>query len=100
LENKGIIRNKRKILAAINNASVFLKIEKDFGSFRAYLFSFTGEEVFFEWDRTTSPLSDAISLDLKKRGMKFVGSTVIYSFLQAIGIVNSHEPGCFLYREK
>jgi len=99
-ENKGIIRNQRKILAAINNAAVFLKITEEFGSFRAYLFTFTGEKVLVEWDRVTSPLSDAISLDLKKRGMKFVGSTIVYSYLQAIGMIHSHEPGCFLHRKK
>ncbi len=99
-ENKGIIRNKRKILAAINNAAVFLKIQEEFGSFRAYLKNFTDETVRVEVGFTTSALSDALSKDLKKRGMNFVGSTIIYSYLQAIGIVVSHEPGCFLYREK
>lgn len=100
LENKGIIRNKRKILSAVNNATEYLKIVKEFGSFRAYLKTFTEETVRYETDRLTSPLSDALSKDLKMRGMNFVGSTIIYSYLQAIGIVVSHEKDCFLYRQK
>lgn len=99
MNNKSIIRNRRKITAAINNSKIFLKIEKEFSSFKKYLEVFTNGEVFYETNLTTSPLSDAISKDLIKRGMKFVGSTIIYSYLQAIGIINSHEVECFLYKK-
>ena len=96
--NKDIIRNKLKIRAAVNNAKIFLGIEKEYGSFREYLKGFTGEQQIIEADKTTSPLSDALSADLKKRGMKFVGSTIIYSYLQAIGVISSHEEECFMYK--
>ena len=98
--NKDIIRNKLKIRAAVNNAKIFLEIQKEHGSFRKYLKVFTGEQQIIEVDKTTSPLSDALSADLKKRGMKFVGSTIIYSYLQAIGIISSHEEECFMYKGK
>ena len=96
--NKDIIRNKLKIRAAVNNAKIFLEIQKEYGSFREYLKGFTGEKQIIEVDKTTSPLSDALSADPKKRGMKFVGSTIIYSYLQAIGVIFSHEEECFLYK--
>ena len=96
--NKDIIRNKLKIRAAVNNAKIFLEIQKEYGSFRKYLKVFTGEQQIIEVDKTTSPLSDALSSDLKKRGMKFVGSTIIYSYLQAIGVIFSHEKECFMYK--
>ncbi len=96
----GIVRNQYKILASVENAKVFLEIEKEFHSFREYLLSFTKGAVFYETGNTTSPLSDAISSDLKKRGMRFLGSIIIYSYLQAIGIINSHEEGCFLYKKR
>lgn len=99
IKNPGIIRNKRKITAAIENAKVFREIQVEFGSFREYLKGFTGEQIRVELGKTTSPLSDAISKDLQVRGMKFVGSTIIYSYLQAIGIISSHEKYCFLYQE-
>ena len=98
--NKDIIRNKLKIRAAVNNAKIFLEIQKVFGSFSEYLKGFTGEKQIVEADKTTSPLSDALSADLQKRGMKFVGSTIIYSYLQAIGVISSHEKECFLYKGK
>ena len=98
--NKDIIRNKLKIRAAVNNAKIFLGIEKEYGSFREYLKGFTGEQQIIEVDKTTSPLSDALSADLVKRGMKFVGSTIIYSYLQAIGVIFSHEEKCFMYKGK
>lgn len=98
--NKDIIRNKLKIQAAINNAKIFLEIQKEYGSFREYLKGFTGEQQIIEVDKTTSSLSDALSADLKKRGMKFVGSTIIYSYLQAIGAISSHEEECFMYKGK
>lgn len=100
LANPGTIRNKRKILASIENAKIFRQIQAEFGSFREYLKGFTKEETRVELGKTTSPLSDLLSKDLQKRGMKFVGSTIIYSYLQAIGVIISHEKDCFLYREE
>lgn len=97
MKDKGIIRNRKKIIASVENAKIFLKIENEFHSFRDYLLSFTKGVIFFEIGKTTSLLSDAISFDLKKRGMKFLGSTIVYSFLQAIGVINSHEENCFLH---
>ena len=99
LENKGIIRNKLKINASINNAKIFKQIQKDFGSFYEYLETFTHGKTYFEVGKTFSELSDKISKDLQKRGMKFVGTTIIYSYLQAIGVINSHDKGCFLYQK-
>ena len=102
LENKGIIRNKRKIEATIQNAKVFISIQKEYGSFRNYIWSFTKERIIKNKDdifKTTSPLSDTISKDLKKKGMTFVGSTIIYSYLQAIGIINDHELKCDCYNK-
>ena len=97
LADPGVIRNKLKVRAAIRNAAVFRDIRAEFGSFDAYLTRFTGGQVLIEHDRTTNELSDRISRDLHKRGMRFVGSTIIYAYLQAIGAINSHEPGCDLY---
>ena len=96
--NKNIIRNKLKIRASINNSIIFKNIEKEFGSFYSYLLSFSKNKIIYEYDKTTNKLSDDISRDLIKRGMKFVGSTIIYSYLQAIGLINSHFKECFLYR--
>lgn len=98
-ENKNIIRNKLKIKASIINAKVFKNIEKEYQTFYNYLKSYTKDEIIYENDKTTSPLSDAISKDLIKRGMKFVGTTIIYSYLQAIGVINSHEDDCYLYKK-
>ncbi len=100
LNDPGIIRNRRKIEASVRNAKVFLAIQKEFGSFDRYLWSFSDGQVIYEPDLTvtTSPLSDEISKDLQRRGMNFVGSTVIYSFLQANGIVHAHSKDCFCYR--
>ena len=100
LNNKGIIRNKLKIIAAINNAKIFKKIQKEYGSFSNYIWSFTSNKVIYEIGKTKSELSDNISKDLNKKGMKFVGTIVIYSYLQAIGIINSHDKDCFLYMEE
>ena len=96
--NKNIIRNKLKIRASINNSIIFKNIEKEFGSFYSYLLSFSNNKIIYEYDKTTNKLSDDISRDLIKRGMKFVGSTIIYSYLQAIGLINSHFKERFLYR--
>ena len=103
MHDAGIVRNQLKIRAIINNASRVLEVQKEFGSFDAYLWGFTkGEVVKNRWETideipASSPLSDAISKDLKKRGFKFVGTTIIYAYLQAIGIVNDHLTSCFRY---
>lgn len=100
LNNQNIIRNKLKVNAAITNAKVFIEIQKEFGSFDKYIWGFTNGKVIKNMDnnlKTTSKLSDEISKDLKKRGMKFIGSTIIYSYLQAIGIINDHELNCDFY---
>ena len=99
LENKDIIRNRLKIQAAINNAKVFLNIQKEYESFSNYIWNFTNNKIIYETDKTSSELSDKISNDLKKRGMKFVGTTIIYSYLQAIGILYSHDKDCFMYKK-
>ena len=100
MNNPAIIRNRLKIKASIVNASVFKQIQAGYGSFDAYIWGYTnGETIIEEYTvRTTSPLSDRISKDLKKRGMKFVGSTIIYSYLQAIGILNAHGKECDWYK--
>ena len=98
LNNKDIVRNKLKINATINNALIFKTIEKEKGSFKNYILKYFKEYPIYEVGKTTSVISDNISNDLKKRGMKFVGSTIIYSYLQAIGLINSHELDCFLYQ--
>ena len=98
--NTKIIRNRLKIKASINNARVFIKIREEFGSFSNYIWSFTDGKVIKNKDdkfRATSELSDLVSNDLKRRGMSFVGSTIIYSYLQAIGIIDDHELECDLY---
>ena len=99
IANQDIIRNRLKINAAVNNAKVFLQIQKQYGSFREYLKGFTKEQQIVELGKTTSPLSDELSCDLAKRGMKFVGSTIVYSYLQAIGVIVSHDPECFMYQK-
>lgn len=96
MQDASIIRHRRKIEAAVGNARVFRCIQQEFGSFARYLWQWTEGKVLHEYGLTTSPLSDALSKDLKKRGMRFVGSTTIYSYLQAVGVIESHEPGCFL----
>lgn len=96
--NSDIVRNKLKIRASVNNARIFKSIVLEFGSFYSYLCSFTNGNVFYEVGEVKSLLSDSISSDLVKRGMKFVGSTIIYSYLQAIGVIYSHDKDCYLYR--
>ena len=100
LQNKNIIRNKLKIKASIENAKIFKNIVNEYGSFYNYLKIFTKENIFYEVNLTSSDLSDSISKDLIKRGMKFVGTTIIYSYLQAIGVINSHEEDCFMYNKE
>ncbi len=105
LENPGIIRNKLKVRATVSNARLFMEIQKEFGSFSDYIWGFVeGKPVKNKWKDyrdapATTPLSDAISKDLKKRGFKFVGSTVVYAHMQATGMVNDHEVNCFRYHE-
>ena len=100
LNDPGIIRNRLKVRASVRNSQVYRAIQKEFGSFDRYIWGFTGGETVVEdyRMRTTSPLSDAVSKDLKKRGMTFVGSTVIYSYLQAMGVINGHGCECSLCR--
>ena len=100
LEDKGIVRNKLKINATIHNSKIFKQIQKEYGSFHEYLKTFTNDKIIYETDKTTNELSDLLSKDLQKRGMKFVGSTIIYSYLQAIGVIYSHDKGCFLYKKQ
>ena len=101
LQNEGIIRNKLKIKSAITNAQLFIKIQEQFGSFSKFIWSYVdGKPVVNQFKNreevpATTPLSDKISNDLKKLGFKFVGSTVIYAFIQAVGMVNDHTTDCF-----
>ncbi len=105
INNAGIIRNKLKIRATINNAAAFVKIQKEFGSFSKYIWKFVhNKPIVNQWENmdeipANTELSDIISKDLKKRGFKFVGSTVIYAHMQATGMVNDHSPSCFRYKE-
>ena len=100
INNEKIIRNKLKIKAAINNAKIFKNIQKKYKTFYNYLATYKGGKIIYELDKTSSKLSDEISKDLKKQGMKFVGTTIIYSYLQAVGIINSHENNCYLNNKK
>jgi DNA-3-methyladenine glycosylase I len=105
LDNPGIIRNRQKINAAINNSRKFLDIQREFGSFDRYMWAFAGDKpVINAWVRQAdlpahSVLSDTISADLKQRGFKFIGTTTIYAHIQAIGMVNDHLTDCFRYKE-
>ena len=96
INNENIIRNKLKIKASINNAKIFKSIFLEYNGFKNYLLKYFKEYPICEVSKTTSSISDNISSDLKKRGMKFVGSVIIYSYLQAIGLINSHENDCFM----
>jgi DNA-3-methyladenine glycosylase I len=105
LADPGIIRNRAKVESAVRNAKAFLSVQKEFGSFDAYLWGFVGgRPVVNKWRRMgqlppTSPASEAMSADLKRRGFGFVGPTVCYAHLQATGLVNDHVVGCFRYAE-
>jgi DNA-3-methyladenine glycosylase I len=105
LKNAGIIRNRLKINAAIINAGLFLEIQKQYGSFDQFIWSYVDHKpIIGHWEKfedmpLTTPVSDKISKDLKKMGFKFVGSTIIYSFMQAVGMVNDHLRACFAYKE-
>jgi len=105
LQDAGIIRNKLKIKATISNAKAFMEIQNEFGSFSAYIWSFTNGKPIINSFKSlaevpaTTEISDTLSKDLKKRGFKFVGSTVVYAYMQATGIVNDHVKDCFRYTE-
>ena len=105
LQNEGIIRNRLKIASAIKNAKAFIAVQKEFGSFDKYIWTFVDDKpIVNKWKQTgqvpaTSPESDAISKDLKKRGFNFVGSTIMYAHMQATGMVNDHLVSCFRYKE-
>ena len=100
MKNEGIIRCRNKIICAIKNAQIFMQIQKEYGSFSNYIWSFTDGKIIKNTTDSipvSTPLSDKISKDLKKRGMKYVGTVIIYSYLQAIGVVDDHEKSCFKY---
>ena len=97
--SKEIIRNRLKIKASIDNSKIFKSITSEYGSFYSYLCTFSENKIYYEVGKTRNELSDKISNNLIKRGMKFVGTTIIYSYLQAIGIIYSHEKDCYLYKE-
>jgi DNA-3-methyladenine glycosylase I len=104
MQNDGIIRNRLKIASAVSNAKAFLAVQKEFGSFDKYIWSFVGGKPVVNKRRggdvpATSEISDAISKDLRKRGFNFVGSTIMYAFMQATGMVNDHLTTCFRYKE-
>lgn len=105
LNNEGIIRNRLKVESAVSNARAFLVVQKEFGSFGSYIWRFTGGVPVINRRRSlkqipaTTPASDAMSMDLRKRGFRFVGSTICYAFMQATGMVNDHEISCFRYHE-
>jgi DNA-3-methyladenine glycosylase I len=105
LKDEGIVRNKLKVAAAINNAKLFIEIQKEFGSFDKYMWQFVGGKTIntkrksMSQIQATSKESDELSRDLKKRGFKFVGSTIIYAHMQATGMVNDHVTTCFRYKE-
>lgn len=100
MNNKLIIRNRKKIEASVNNARIYKDIQAEFGTFSDYIWSFTDNKILKDSDEnylTKSKTSDIISKDLKKRGMKFVGSVTIYSYLEAVGIIDNHTKDCFRY---
>lgn len=105
MQNAGIIRNRLKINAAITNAQLFLEIQKEYGSFDAFIWSYVDNKPIIEKRAkveevpASTQLSDRISKDLKKRGFKFIGTTIIYSYMQSIGMVNDHVVDCFVYKE-
>lgn len=100
LGNKDIIRSKNKIASSIKNAQIFIDIQKEYGSFSKYIWHFTENKIIKNKTNSipvSTPLSDAVSKDLKKRGMKYVGTVIIYAYLQAIGVVDDHDSDCFRY---
>lgn len=105
LQNEGIIRNRLKIASAVKNARAFLKVREEFGSFDSYIWNFVdGKPIVNRWENlrqvpASTPVSDALSKDLKRRGFNFVGSTIMYAFMQACGLTNDHLVSCFRYEE-
>ncbi len=99
MQDHGIIRNRRKIAAAITNARIFKDIQRQHGTFANYLWGWSEGKVIHECGPTHSALSDTLSADLKRRGMKFVGTTIIYAYLQAVGVIDAHEAGCAWHRK-
>lgn len=100
MQESGIVRNRLKIKAAVNNAKIFRDIQREWESFDRYLWHWTEGQVVYETGMVSSELSDTVSKDLKRRGMKFVGTVIIYSYLQAVGVINSHEETCFCKQVK
>ena len=104
LQDPSIVRNRLKVESAVTNARAFIEVQQEFGSFSKYIWGFVDGKPIqnkFRRDRdipATSPVSDALSKDLKKRGFKFVGSTIVYAHMQAVGLVNDHVVGCFRYK--
>ncbi|MEA5017760.1 MAG: DNA-3-methyladenine glycosylase I [Erysipelotrichaceae bacterium] len=100
MNDEGIVRNKAKILATIANANAFIKLKNELGSFSDYLWSFVDNEVIFPKDLylTKNEISDHLAHDLKQRGFKFLGSVTLFAYLQAVGLINSHQPDCFKYK--
>ena len=105
VQNPGIIRNRLKIRSAVQNAQAFLKVQQEFGSFDAYIWQFVDHQpIVNRWRKmvevpASTPLSEQISKDLKKRGFNFVGPTIVYAYMQSIGMVNDHTVDCFRYKE-
>jgi DNA-3-methyladenine glycosylase I len=105
LQDEGIIRNKLKVRATVTNAQAYIQIQKEFGSFTSYIWTFVNnvpiknQVINYKDAPATTKISDTISKDLKKRGFKFVGSTIIYAFMQATGMVNDHQVDCFRYNQ-
>ncbi|MBR2251971.1 MAG: DNA-3-methyladenine glycosylase I [Neisseriaceae bacterium] len=97
MNNQGIIRHQLKIKSAINNAKIFQNIQKEYGSFYAFLKTILPQEIIYETGKTHNVFSDKIAHDLQKKGMKFIGTTIIYAYLQAVGFIYSHEKECFLF---
>jgi len=105
MQNEGIIRNRLKIQSVVTNAKAFIKVQEEFGSFNNYIWGYVNNKIILNsWKKLeelppNTELSDQISKDMKKRGFKFIGTTIIYAFLQAIGVVNDHTTDCFRYNE-
>ncbi|KRE93279.1 DNA-3-methyladenine glycosylase [Paenibacillus sp. Soil766] len=106
LQNPGIVRNRLKIASVVQNAKSFLKVQQEFGTFDSYIWSFVGgETIKNNWEDSrqlpaSTDISDRMSKDLKKRGFKFVGSTICYAYMQAVGMVNDHSQACFRYHNE
>ncbi|MFI3306627.1 MAG: DNA-3-methyladenine glycosylase I, partial [Rikenellaceae bacterium] len=103
MQNTAIVRNRAKILAAVANARAFIEVQREFGTFASYIWSFTNGEIIygdFNLGITKNALSDKVAKDLKKRGFKFMGTVTTYSYLEAIGVMNNHASECFRFHQK